>query len=123
MIVAVSVGKDGVDAMLVASQVVLSIVLPFIVFPLVWLTSSKTIMRVRLPHPPELAKDKEDQPTLSALVSGEDGECGNQDPYEECQYADFSNGWYAMGLGYAIWLLVVVANGYVIIQLILGNDA
>jgi len=49
MVVAIAVGRDGIDTLLVASQVVLSIVLPFVAFPLIWLTSSKSIMRVRKP--------------------------------------------------------------------------
>ncbi|KAL4243096.1 NRAMP family protein [Abortiporus biennis] len=46
MVVAIAVGKDGIDVLLVASQVALSIVLPFVAFPLIWLTSSKEIMRI-----------------------------------------------------------------------------
>jgi metal iron transporter len=49
VVVAVAVGPKGINTMLVASQVVLSVVLPFVIFPLVWLTSSRTVMRVRSP--------------------------------------------------------------------------
>ncbi|KAK7694341.1 hypothetical protein QCA50_001524 [Cerrena zonata] len=49
MVVAIGVGREGIDILLVASQVALSIVLPFVAFPLIWLTSSKSIMRVRKP--------------------------------------------------------------------------
>ncbi|KAK7468654.1 Manganese transporter smf1 [Stygiomarasmius scandens] len=48
--VAVSVGKDGIDRLLVASQVILSVVLPFVAFPLIYLTSSAVVMRVRNPE-------------------------------------------------------------------------
>ncbi|TFY83316.1 hypothetical protein EWM64_g694 [Hericium alpestre] len=51
--VAIAVGRNGVDTLLVASQVALSIVLPFVVFPLVWITSSSAIMSVRRPLHPE----------------------------------------------------------------------
>ncbi|KAJ3576131.1 hypothetical protein NP233_g623 [Leucocoprinus birnbaumii] len=47
MVVAIAVGRDGIDTLLVASQVILSIVLPFVAFPLIYLTSSEKIMRVR----------------------------------------------------------------------------
>ncbi|KAF8758971.1 Mn2 and Fe2 [Rhizoctonia solani] len=40
MVVAIAVGRQGIDALLVASQVALSIVLPFVIFPLVYLASS-----------------------------------------------------------------------------------
>lgn len=61
MIVAVAIGKKGVDAMLVASQVVLSIVLPFIVFPLLYLTDRRDVMSVRRPREAatELEEDTE----------------------------------------------------------------
>jgi len=46
-IVSVSVGRRGLDGLLVGSQVALSIILPFVVFPLVWITSRQSgIMRV-----------------------------------------------------------------------------
>ncbi|KAK0217351.1 natural resistance-associated macrophage protein [Armillaria nabsnona] len=45
--VAIAIGRSGIDTLLVASQVVLSIVLPFIVFPLLWLTSNRRIMSVK----------------------------------------------------------------------------
>ncbi|KAG1885604.1 natural resistance-associated macrophage protein-domain-containing protein [Suillus subluteus] len=49
IVVAVSSGGAGVNALLIASQVVLSVVLPFVAFPLIYLTSSKTVMSVRTP--------------------------------------------------------------------------
>ncbi|KAG8742385.1 hypothetical protein FRC10_001607 [Ceratobasidium sp. 414] len=48
-IVAVTVGRQGIDVLLVASQVALSIVLPFVIFPLVYLTSQQSIMEVAKP--------------------------------------------------------------------------
>ncbi|KAJ4476669.1 natural resistance-associated macrophage protein [Lentinula aciculospora] len=52
VVVAVAVGRNGIDNLLVISQVVLSVVLPFVAFPLIYLTSSKVVMRVRKPPPP-----------------------------------------------------------------------
>ncbi|KAG2117911.1 natural resistance-associated macrophage protein-domain-containing protein [Suillus discolor] len=49
MIVAISSGGAGINALLIASQVALSVVLPFVAFPLIYLTSSKTVMSVRTP--------------------------------------------------------------------------
>ncbi len=46
VVVAVAVGRAGIDSLLVVSQVILSIVLPFVAFPLIWLTSSRRVMRV-----------------------------------------------------------------------------
>ncbi|KAK0556733.1 Manganese transporter smf1 [Tilletia horrida] len=46
LIVASAVGKDGVDALLVGSQVVLSMALPFVTAPLLIITGLKSWMRV-----------------------------------------------------------------------------
>ncbi|KAJ3784605.1 natural resistance-associated macrophage protein-domain-containing protein [Lentinula aff. detonsa] len=46
MAVAIAFGRPGINALLVISQVILSIVLPFITLPLVYLTSSKKFMTV-----------------------------------------------------------------------------
>ena len=111
VVVAVAVGPKGINTMLVASQVVLSVVLPFVVFPLVWLTSSRTVMRVRspvsTPNPePQKKDDTEEQPVVATN-----------------EYLDFSNGWVVAGIGYAICLVVLVANGYVLITLMLGEGS
>ncbi|KAF8481695.1 natural resistance-associated macrophage protein [Russula ochroleuca] len=108
MVVAVAVGEDGINAMLVASQVVLSIVLPFIVLPLVWLTTSRTVMRVYAPAP-----------TRPAQV--ENG--AEEKDVAEGEYLDFSNGWIIAGIGYVIWAVIVVANGYVLVTLIIGKGS
>jgi manganese transport protein len=48
MIIAIAKGESGLNEMLVASQVALSIQLPFAVIPLVYFTSSKKCMRVNV---------------------------------------------------------------------------
>jgi metal iron transporter len=50
MVVAVAVGRKGIDSLLVISQVILSIVLPFVTFPLIYVTSSRLAMRVKKPR-------------------------------------------------------------------------
>jgi metal iron transporter len=101
MAVALAVGRPGINVLLVASQVVLSIVLPFITLPLLYLTSSKTVMRVRKPD---------------ALVS-EAGELG--DSWDDT--IDYSNGKVTIIIGCGIWLLMLTANIYVIATLIMGQ--
>ncbi|KAG7447417.1 putative transporter of the NRAMP family [Guyanagaster necrorhizus] len=87
--VAIAIGKPGINALLVASQVVLSIVLPFIVFPLLWLTSNKRVMSVQ----------------------GEDG-----------SFVCFGNSIFTTLLGAAVWLLIVIANVYVLVTLGMGTS-
>ncbi|KAJ7109769.1 smf Mn2+ and Fe2+ transporter-like protein [Mycena epipterygia] len=102
MAVAIAVGRPGINALLVASQVVLSIVLPFITLPLIYLTSNKSVMQVR--KPPD------------ALVSPSEAELGN--PWDDT--VDYSNSRATTCLAVAVWLLIVTANIYVIATLIVG---
>ncbi|TFY83339.1 hypothetical protein EWM64_g668 [Hericium alpestre] len=141
MTVAIAVGRPGIDTMLVASQVVLSIVLPFIVFPLIWLTSSKEVMAVRkTPRSPELIysdspnssskSPKFDDilmstptPTYSSLdVSNSPGPIPDTEQVAVEEMLDYSNGKVVAGIGYAIWLIMVLANSYVLISLMMGED-
>ncbi|KAJ3273300.1 hypothetical protein HK104_004303 [Borealophlyctis nickersoniae] len=51
MATAIVLGEKGIDRLLVISQVVLSLQLPFAVWPLVWFTSKKAYMTVRFESP------------------------------------------------------------------------
>ncbi|KAL0579026.1 Manganese transporter smf1 [Marasmius crinis-equi] len=82
MAVAVAVGRQGIDTLLVLSQVVLSIVLPFITLPLIYVTSSKKLMSVKVPASPE---------------DGGEAENGGE------RTKDFSNHWVSTILAYKRW--------------------
>ncbi|KAH9932100.1 Nramp-domain-containing protein [Epithele typhae] len=90
--VAAGLGRSGIDTLLVASQVVLSIVLPFVVFPLMWLTSSKTVMAIKRPAE------------------------------QQYEIVHFSNGKISIVVGYAIWIVIVMANIYAIVGLARGEE-
>lgn len=174
MTVAIAVGRPGIDTLLVISQVILSIVLPFVMFPLIWLTSSSMVMRVRKPHTIvdtgdtatskltiEIADEKHegssssDDIKVAAVLSDfevnadarkfpeeqttiekpnedekdskgkgkEQAEVAQTFPSvieDEVDYVDYSNGWALSTLCYAVWVVVVVANGYLIVTLAIG---
>ncbi|KAM5539976.1 hypothetical protein V8D89_006479 [Ganoderma adspersum] len=109
LIVAAASGRAGIDTLLVASQVVLSIVLPFIVFPLVWFTSSKSIMSVKKP-----LEGADSQDPSVGVVDAASAEA-------QFEMVDFSNGKILIGFSYAIWLVIVVANVYAIVGLAMGQ--
>ncbi|EGO05421.1 hypothetical protein SERLA73DRAFT_44261 [Serpula lacrymans var. lacrymans S7.3] len=131
IIVAVAVGPTGINTLLVASQVVLSIVLPFVTFPLIYLTSSKRYMSVRKPTPESnvtsspldvvsgiVTRDQEaiDRGSAAVEIDTEPGRATG-----EGEFVDFSSGKIMIGLGYGIWLIIVVANVYVIVTLGMGQ--
>jgi metal iron transporter len=68
VVVAVGVGPSGVDEMLVASQVALAFALPFVILPLIVITSKKTFMRIEEPLDPE-SLDNEQEEQLSELTA------------------------------------------------------
>lgn len=148
MVVAIAVGREGIDTLLIASQVTLSIVLPFVVLPLVWLTSSSAVMTVNKPTPsptsispstvregdtdvdPEVDVEVrtididvhaiEEQVEISQEKHVDDKQ-ENVVISEIGQSVDYSNGLPLKGLGYAIWLVIVVANAYVLVVLAMGS--
>ncbi|KAH9929791.1 natural resistance-associated macrophage protein-domain-containing protein [Fomitopsis serialis] len=155
VIIAAALGKAGVSALLVISQVVLSIVLPFIVFPLLYLCSSKEIMSVKTAisghgtahkknaasqssssfstssgeGPPESWSELDvsdpqrwqSQTTLAGLATGRALRTVDVEAAEEI--VDYSMGKISMVFGWSMWLLIVLANGYAIVTLALGEDA
>ena len=109
LVVAAAVGRAGIDALLVASQVTLSIVLPFIVFPLLLLTSSKTVMSVKKPLERSSAQGS----------ASEGADAGATEA--QVEMVDYSNGKIAMAFGWLIWLVIVMANVYAIVGLAMGQ--
>ena len=117
MVVAIAVGRSGVDALLVASQVALSIVLPFIIFPLILLTSSKTVMSAKA-SPIQLGErphDNEDNHEASQ-AQGQDVESAG--PETVC----YANNKLVTAIGGLIFIIVVAANIYAIVTLALGVE-
>jgi metal iron transporter len=141
VVVAVAVGRDGINALLVASQVVLSIVLPFVAFPLIYLTSSEVVMRVRV-TPPDVIQSETPpvQPSVPALNSPSEEIQEIQEIQEDLGAAtiqledapgycdgipeviDYSNGLLLATLSYAIWGVIFIANVYAIVMLCLDVD-
>jgi metal iron transporter len=129
------VGREGISTLLIASQVALSVVLPFIAFPLIYLTSSEVVMRVCKPMARLIEADQASFRALdhSATEVGivttaerqatgdvekpmvEKPDPSSIDVHQET--VDFSNGRLLSFISYAIWSVVLVANGYAITML------
>ncbi|EKM60826.1 uncharacterized protein PHACADRAFT_133651 [Phanerochaete carnosa HHB-10118-sp] len=151
MVVAIAVGRPGINMLLVASQVALSIVLPFVAFPLIWLTSSKSVMRVKkprrrgeagLPHS-DVSSAVATAPRDVELTLDERLSVGEiqqvdavapEEKAEEVQFEtagvshdeddciDFSNGWLLTTVASVVFVIVLAANLYVIVILGLGRE-
>ena len=137
MVVAISVGRDGINSLLVASQVVLSIVLPFVAFPLIYLTSSEVVMRVRVTPPDVIGPGTPPQQRASSRNSPSSeiheiqGDVGlDTIPPEDVptfddgmpETIDYSNGLFVTTLSYVAWGVIVIANAYALVMLCLRVD-
>ena len=141
MAIAIGLGMPGINALLVASQVVLSIVLPFIISPLLYCTSKKAIMTVCKTRTgtgtgagmivddatPEVRFSVDDVPAspvrdsstaeraVTVVVEVMDSDSG------EIMKVDYSNNKLVIVVGVVSWLIIVMANVYVIVELGLGG--
>jgi metal iron transporter len=116
-IVAAAMGGKGLNTMLVASQVVLSVVLPTVIFPLVYLCSRKDIMTVL---GPEIESDTLVSPVLESEERRGEGNEERRETVERRQKSYISPKWVTI-LGYLLTFVVLMANVYVFVQLGLGN--
>lgn len=118
MAIAVIMGPSGIDFLLVASQVILSIVLPFITFPLIYLTSSSRIMRVRKPaREHTVISPGVEASSLPAVTSFDN----DPEIIQTEEFVDFSSGKFMTSLGCLIWSVILVANVYVLVTLGMGQ--
>ncbi|KAK5207034.1 NRAMP-like transporter smf-3 [Exophiala xenobiotica] len=92
IIIAAAVGKEGLNQALTASQVCLSVILPFVTAPLVWFTCRSHIMTV---------------PDETSVRGG--------------AAFNMRNGWVVTALAVTIWLVLVVMNVALLVLVGLGK--
>ena len=126
MAIAIGMGIPGINSLLVTSQVVLSIVLPFVTIPLLYCTSNKAIMSVRKTR----TEMTDTSVTLTTVnVSSEQLQHRDQDPstaeraeVNEDEMVDYSNNKLVVAIGVLSWLIIVATNVYAIVELGLGGQ-
>jgi metal iron transporter len=101
-------GREGVATILNLSQVVLSLVLPFVTAPLLYFTANKSIMSVKVctEHESEISTEN------TTLLN-----CDT-----DVETVDFSNSLTMNVLGFISWFTIGFLNVYLIIQWIRGED-
>ncbi|CAG8532654.1 2093_t:CDS:2 [Funneliformis mosseae] len=112
MIIAIVNGENGLNNMLIASQVALSIQLPFAVIPLVYFTSSKKCMKVDIRDVFKKDTDESNSPSIlnSAPLNTEDNSNITDEKTDQDPYVTFPN---------TIWITVIAA---IVSIIILGLD-
>ncbi|KAK6544619.1 hypothetical protein TWF694_001308 [Orbilia ellipsospora] len=105
IVVAGAVGRKGLAEVLNASQVTLSIILPFVTAPLIWMTCRAKYMQVDNPN--------------GALITDEGTAEGG---VARRQKADLSNNWFTCGFAIVVWGFLAGLNLYLIITLAMGTN-
>ncbi|KUL91526.1 hypothetical protein ZTR_01820 [Talaromyces verruculosus] len=106
VIIAASVGREGLDTALTASQVVLSVILPFVVAPLIYFTARNKFMTVR-----------DESTDLSELNTGT-GEVQSQ-PQAETAFK-MRNSWPVSTLACMIWATITIMDVALLVLIGMG---
>ncbi|KZP00915.1 natural resistance-associated macrophage protein [Calocera viscosa TUFC12733] len=135
-IVAVSAGRAGIDTLLVASQVALSICLPGVIFPLLWITSGRkgrmevladeptpepALQAAQAPHSPEAPPSPAPSAQHEALPAPA-GEQEQESQRSAIKVTNYANHWTGNVLGWLLFVVICLANAYVIVELAMGNS-
>ena len=111
IVIAAAVGRPGLNKALNASQVVLSVVLPFVTAPLIYFTCRKKYMTVK--------------PGLADFAGGGGPEASSniddQVPPCEMDSVSMANPWYVAAFAILLWLTVSVLNVANLVLLGLGK--
>ncbi|ODV96204.1 hypothetical protein PACTADRAFT_41528 [Pachysolen tannophilus NRRL Y-2460] len=122
LIMVFTTGRKGIGQSLNASQVVLSLLLPFVSAPLIYFTCSKQYMKVEVTKHDEVISERSNLLTGGNNINGNrynDNETRNG---EEKTYVDFTNGTFMTCASILTWGLISLLNIYLIIQLARGED-
>lgn len=131
IVIAGAVGRSGLDAALNASQVALSICLPFVTAPLIWFTCRNRYMTVQ----PGMARfhvhqDEEGRyigirgravaPAQGSAVGGE-GQGGTGAGGQQNDVVKMANAWYTCVIAVVVWLIIACMNVANLVLLGIGD--
>ena len=116
ILVAGLVGRSGLATILNANQVVLSILLPFIAFPIIWFTGKSAIMKVNVVALPR----RYEQERLTIELEEHDDLPDGDHEEANVERNDMRNSKLTQLVGWGIWLTITGLNCYFIIILARG---
>lgn len=118
--IAAAVGRDGLDTALLASQVILCVILPFVTAPLVWFTSSKRIMSVRVPSVVDSSGNTEG--VLRPADRSDTHSPADVENVESATTVSMANSWSLTVLAGIIWCIIAIMNVALLVFLGMGKD-
>ncbi|EJS41825.1 smf1p [Saccharomyces arboricola H-6] len=128
LIISICIGREALSKALNASQVVLSIVLPFLVAPLIFFTCKKSIMKTEITV--DQTKDNQsDHNSISHGAASETADNANSvvgqadasdmelENGKEVKTINMANNWVTTVIGILVWIFLSLLNVYAIVQL------
>lgn len=112
VVVIIVLGDRALNNLLILSQIILSLQLPFAVWPLVYFTSKKEIMKVSFHKTRELSEG-ETESTIPMLATAEPA---------EIDVVDYSNSKLMMASAIFVSFLLTAFNIILIVEVGLGNS-
>lgn len=109
--ISVSIGRSGMNIALNISQVIISLLLPFLSAPLIYFTCKKSIMRIEIPPSVVAESDDSARITTTEYADQESNQSGGK------KYKYMQNNWITTIIVVLIWILVSVMNVYAIVQM------
>ena len=103
----------------------LSILLPFISAPLIYLTCSKKVMRVAIydtPSQPTPISVNTKLPESSTTTVTTSTPAPRDAEVQSVEYVNMANGWVIAILSWLIWTFITGLNVYLIVMLCLGQS-
>lgn len=126
IIIAAAVGREGLDKTLTASQVVLSVILPFVSAPLVYFTCRNRYMTVHVDRVPDSDTDADTGGTAEAETERDQiqsptlggGDAGTRSDSTGVQ---MGNGFIVSVLAVLIWIVIAVMNVALLVLVGMGK--
>lgn len=134
IIVVLKDGREGLSNVLNGSQVVLSMLLPFVSAPLIWLTCNPKIMRVRVglardahsrndPSAIQLQNMDSDGASIESSSDSEPTELeAGEDTEDGVVYKNMANGKVTSIISVVIWAVISLLNFWLLANVAMGND-
>ena len=124
LVISICLGKNALNKALNASQVVLSIVLPFLVAPLIYFTCSKKIMtteitRVNKKVETDTSNNINDEGNIDLRQDLESIEPNyeDSDDTKNIETINMTNNWITSIIAIIVWLFLSLLNCYAIVEL------
>ncbi|CAI4036204.1 hypothetical protein SMKI_15G0420 [Saccharomyces mikatae IFO 1815] len=126
LIISICIGREALSKALNASQVVLSIVLPFLVAPLIFFTCKKSIMKteITIDHTEEGNIDKQSNNDRSVAAGDAESTVENNNTSDmelengkDVKVVNMANNWIITVIAIIVWIFLSLLNVYAIVQL------